>query len=68
MPKKRKRRVRVKQTIIKALAKMASREEEGLAEIVRLVWKRYLKKTHKKKARKTKSTGSRKNHRATRAK
>ena len=61
-PKKRKR-VRVNQRIIKALAKMANREEQGLTYIIRLAYKQYVKK-----ARKRKSAGRRKKHRAARAK
>jgi hypothetical protein len=56
------RRVRVKQRILRALAKMASREEEGLTYIVRLAYKQYVKK-----ARKRKSAERRKKHRAARA-
>jgi hypothetical protein len=64
-PKKRtkRRRVRVKQRIIKALAKMASREEQGLTYIIRLAYKQYVKK-----ARKRKSAERRKKERAARAK
>ena len=64
MDKKRKKRkrVRVKQRILKALAKMASREEEGLTYIIRLAYKQYVKK-----ARKRKSAERRKKHRAARA-
>jgi hypothetical protein len=63
----KKRRVRVKQKILKVLEKMASRQEEGLTEIVRLVWKQYVKKARKKKGRKTKTAGSRKSPRAARS-
>lgn len=65
MAKKRKKRkrVRVKQRILKALAKMASREEEGLTYIIRLAYKQYVKK-----ARKRKSAERRKKDRAVRAK
>jgi hypothetical protein len=64
-PKKRtkRRRVRVKQRIIKALAKMASREEQGLTYIIRLAYKQYVKK-----ARKRKSAERRKKDRAARSK
>jgi hypothetical protein len=59
----KRRRVRVKQSIIKALAKMASREEQGLTYIIRLAYKQYVKK-----ARKRKSAERRKKDRAARAK
>ena len=55
--------VRVKQRILKALAKMASREEQGLSYIIRLAFKQYVKK-----ARKRKSAQRRKASRAARAK
>lgn len=60
---KKRKRVRVKQRIIKALAKMASREEQGLTYIIRLAYKQYVKK-----ARKRKSAERRKKLRAARAK
>jgi hypothetical protein len=60
--RKKRKRVRVKQRILKALAKMASREEEGLTYIIRLAYKQYVKK-----ARKRKSAERRKKHRAARA-
>jgi hypothetical protein len=59
---KKRKRVRVKQRIIKALAKMASREEQGLSYIIRLAYKQYVKK-----ARKQKSAERRKKLRAARA-
>jgi hypothetical protein len=63
VPKKR-RRVKVKQRILKALAKLASREEEGITDIIRLVVKQYVKKAR----RRTKSARRRKSSRAARAK
>jgi hypothetical protein len=57
------KRVRVKQRILKALAKMATREEQGLTYIIRLAFKHYVKK-----ARKRKSAQRRKASRAARAK
>ena len=57
------KRARVKQRILKALAKLASREEEGLTYIIRLAFKHYVKK-----ARKRKSVAQRKKNRAARAK
>jgi hypothetical protein len=64
-PKKhtKRRRVRVKQRIIKALAKMASREEQGLTYIIRLAYRQYVKK-----ARKRQSAERRKKDRSARAK
>lgn len=59
----RHKRIRVKQRIIKALAKMASREEQGLTYIIRLAFKQYVKE-----ARKRKSAQLRKKNRAARAK
>jgi hypothetical protein len=63
VPKKR-RRVKVKQRILKALAKLASREEEGITDLIRLVVKQYVKKSR----RRTKSARRRKSARAARAK
>jgi hypothetical protein len=63
VPKKR-RRVKVKQRILKALAKLASREEEGITDLIRLVVKKYVKKSR----RRTKSARRRKSSRAARAK
>jgi hypothetical protein len=63
VPKKR-RRVKVKQRILKALAKLASREEEGITDLIRLVVKQYVKKSR----RRTKSARRRKSSRAARAK
>ena len=45
---KKRKRVRVKQRIIKALAKLASREEEGITDIIRLVVKHYAKKARRR--------------------
>jgi len=63
VPKKR-RKVKVKQRILKALAKLASREEEGITDLIRLVVKQYVKKSR----RRTKSARRRKSSRAARAK
>jgi hypothetical protein len=60
---KPRKRVRVKQRILKALARMASREEEGLTYIIRLAFKHYAKKVRKRK-----SAAQRKKNRAARAK
>ena len=61
--RKPRKRVRVKQRILKALAKMASREEEGLTYIIHLAFKHYAKKVRKRK-----SAALRKKNRAARAK
>jgi metal-responsive CopG/Arc/MetJ family transcriptional regulator len=48
VPKKRKG-FKIKQRILKALARVAAREEEGISEIIGRALKQYLKKTAKKK-------------------
>ena len=48
---KKPRGVKVKQKILKVLAKIAAREEEGLSEFIRRALEQYLKKTAKKRSR-----------------
>jgi metal-responsive CopG/Arc/MetJ family transcriptional regulator len=48
---KKPRGVRVKQKILKVLAKIAAREDEGLSEFIRRALEQYLKKTAKKRSR-----------------
>jgi hypothetical protein len=48
---KKPRGVRVKQKILKVLAKIAAREEEGLSEFIRRALEQYLKKAAKKRSR-----------------
>ncbi|PYU24428.1 MAG: hypothetical protein DMG30_08630 [Acidobacteria bacterium] len=43
--------VRVRQKILKAIAQIAAREDEGLSEIIRRALEQYIKKSAKKKSR-----------------